>query len=322
MILTLTIDGFGPENAVGGAFRVAGDYSAVFPLLTVAVFVALQISRQTVFYEKQRSRGDILALPEVLCEPGKEGRPLVMDYDGNLHELDESDYEYESDSEGSSPNATPSFRATNDDGATQSDIEAHFNAQVQQMRWKEASREGSSKARSPLPPRPKEKKWPRSPPLLGGSHAGQKEEQNVDSPTYTRRPIDSAEGTFAKDSTLDDLLNTPMSSRPRTSAQKKTHRRTRSEPVHDGVNLTTLWGTGKSFRERSDTSSGSLASLKAPVALKCVNSFGQVDQEQPSLLDQARKRSASFASAEKSKMAHIRGAPLGSPKTVSRKASV
>ena len=90
LILTLTIDAFVPENSASRTLKVAGDHSAVFPLLTVAVFVALQISRQIIFYEKQRSRGDIQALPEALCEPGKEGKPLVMDYDGKLHALDES----------------------------------------------------------------------------------------------------------------------------------------------------------------------------------------------------------------------------------------
>lgn len=70
LILTLTIDAFNPEGDGAAGVKVAGDYSAVFPLLTVAVFVSCQISRGIVFYEKQRSRGDIMATPEVLCEPG------------------------------------------------------------------------------------------------------------------------------------------------------------------------------------------------------------------------------------------------------------
>jgi hypothetical protein len=70
LILTLTIDAFNPEDDAAAGIKVAGDYSAVFPLLTVAVFVSCQISRRVVFYEKQRSRGDIMATPEVLCEPG------------------------------------------------------------------------------------------------------------------------------------------------------------------------------------------------------------------------------------------------------------
>ena len=78
LILTLTISAFNPLNSVSG--NSSGDYSAVFPLLVVSVFVSLMISRNVVFYKEQRSRGDIMALPEVLCEPGKEGAPMVMNY--------------------------------------------------------------------------------------------------------------------------------------------------------------------------------------------------------------------------------------------------
>jgi hypothetical protein len=314
LILTLTIDAFDPQNGVAGAFRVAGDYSAVFPLLTVAVFIALQISRQTIFYEKQRSRGDIMALPEVLCEPGKEGRPLVMDYDGKLHELDESDYEYESEGEGNSIDVTPVGGATNDGGTTQSDIEAHFDAQVQEMGWVEAPSGVSSTkvAKSPLPPRPREMTLPRSPLLQYHDPANQMVE-----------PMNNLVNGSV-DSTLNELLDThPSHLGP--SAQKKAHRRTRSEPFYDAINTTTVRGLGNSSRERNG--SGSVVPLnlaKVPVPLKRVSSFGQVDQEQPSLLDQARKRAASFTSAEKTKTTQSRGVPLasGSPKIVNRKVSM
>ena len=44
------------------------------------------------FYKEQRNRGDILAVPQVLCEPGMEGQPLVAapfdsDDDENYQEL-------------------------------------------------------------------------------------------------------------------------------------------------------------------------------------------------------------------------------------------
>jgi len=32
-------------------------------------------TRSTIFYEQQRSRGDIIASPELLCKPSKEGTP-------------------------------------------------------------------------------------------------------------------------------------------------------------------------------------------------------------------------------------------------------
>lgn len=84
LILTLTISAFNPEDDVGGE-AVAGDYSAVFPLLVVSVFVSLMASRGTVFYPTQRSRGDITAVPEVLCEPGVEGRPM-MEFESGSYE--------------------------------------------------------------------------------------------------------------------------------------------------------------------------------------------------------------------------------------------
>jgi hypothetical protein len=78
LILTLTISSFNS----GGDMKdvVAGDYSAIFPLLVVAVYVSFILARDFVFYKAQRARGDILALPEVLCEPGKVGRPLVVQH--------------------------------------------------------------------------------------------------------------------------------------------------------------------------------------------------------------------------------------------------
>jgi hypothetical protein len=286
LILTLTIDAFDPKEIVGGALKVAGDYSAVFPLLTVAVFVALQVSRQTVFYEKQRSRGDIMALPEVLCEPGKEGRPLVMDYDGHLHELDESDYEYETDSESDSEELSEAYRAV-DGATTQRDIEANFEAksntimgqsspdlvtkptQVQALaplrRLSNTSSEGSSRAPSPLPPRPQDAKLRKSPVIVENK----------------------------KLRALDDLLNGPIEVKKISACEKK-HRRTRSEP---GVGVVL---TDKRIKTMLNRSAPALQrKLSGGVTLKRVNSFGQVDQEQPSLIDQARRRAASSATAER-----------------------
>jgi len=76
LILTLTIRSF------GGNATMAGDYAAVLPLLVVAVVMAMMVSQGTIFYKAQRSRKDIVAVPEVLCEPHKNGKPLVVGYDG------------------------------------------------------------------------------------------------------------------------------------------------------------------------------------------------------------------------------------------------
>ena len=86
LILTLTISAF--DN--GASTGTGGDFSAVFPLLVVSVFVSLMLTRRTVFYGAQRSRGDIMAIGEVLCEPNKEGAPLVLDYEYN-HSDEEDD---------------------------------------------------------------------------------------------------------------------------------------------------------------------------------------------------------------------------------------
>jgi hypothetical protein len=293
LILTLTIDAFDPKDDEGGGLKVAGDYSAVFPLLTVAVFVALQVSRRTVFYEKQRSRGDIMALPEVLCEPGKEGRPLVMDYEGNLHELNESEYEYETDSDEDSIFFGDTYRSRNSE-TTQLDIEASFEAETSTIfgeldnsfefvhdkkihplrKSSNSSSESSSirvavpSAPSPLPPRPHDSR--------------------------SRRPSPANEEQPTKLSlrTLDELLDVPIgavSSKNSTG----THRRTMSEPFQaEDADQRTSTPSGR----KSD--GGIPVSPKKPVALKRVSSFGQVDQEQPCLLEQARRRAASFATDE------------------------
>ena len=296
LILTLTIEAFDPEGDVGGGFKVAGDYSAVFPLLTVAVFVALQISRKTTFYEKQRSRGDIMALPEVLCEPGKEGKPLVMDYKGDLHELDESVYGYESDTDDTdSWSSNEKYRAI-DGGTSQHDIEAIFEAKNQPRargfapphtarpnhdlplirNSSIALSETSSNVPSPLPPRP----------------------QGVTISSRRQSRASSSEGSSARATaasslrTFDDLLDGPIKAIP---ANEKRHRRTKSEPVQivEGAKRK------KTNRDKMVETSSQRRSAGG-VALKRVTSFGQVDQEQPSLLDQARKRAASFDKASES----------------------
>lgn len=86
LVLTLTITSFTSETKEG---KMAGDYSAIFPLLVVACFVPLVMARGTIFYAKQRCRGDIVAIPEVLCEPLKKGK------NANYIEGDSSYYSYE-----------------------------------------------------------------------------------------------------------------------------------------------------------------------------------------------------------------------------------
>lgn len=86
---------------------------------------------------------------------------------------------------------------------------------------------------------------------------------------------------------LDKILSTNVSSAPQLHT--RSHRRTRSEPVEmDALARNAL---------TQRTESGIMPRRSS---LKRVDSFGQVDQEQPSLLDQARRRCASYAMAETS----------------------
>jgi hypothetical protein len=285
LILTLTIDAFVPEDYALRNIKVAGDYSAVFPLLTVAVFVALQISRQTTFYEKQRSRGDIQALPEALCEPGKEGKPLVMDYDGKLHALGESDYEFESDYDddfSDSRNTDGIFASKSRD-----DIEANF----QEMKKKRTTiLSPLDTANSVVTDKPKEMlqvKLPAEPLIFDGSASGAP-------PKVTTKKKSNESKRKKRIQTLDSLLNGPIQTISKndiasssSEKKKRTHRRTQSEP---------FLFEDKNHRVDAMFNS-SLNNLKKPV-LKRVDSYGEIDQGQPSLMDQARRRAASVAKAD------------------------
>mmetsp|Transcript_3413 Transcript_3413/g.4044 ORF Transcript_3413/g.4044 Transcript_3413/m.4044 type:complete len:1163 (-) Transcript_3413:71-3559(-) len=296
LILTLTIDAFVPEDSELRNLKVAGEYSAVFPLLTVAVFVALQISRQMVFYEKQRSRGDIQALPEALCEPGKEGKPLVMDYDGKLHALDESDYDYETDSDDDIDTLN-----------TQEDIEANFqdnnnpqtpslNLKAQQVFMKDDSKEESS-VQLPVEP------LVLNDPTLGSIQAAKSTTQTSALPRILN--IEKRKDSKTKQKTLetlDRLFNGPIQRSttkkkipPSNSEKKKrTHRRTRSEPVV----LEDVNHRMDSMCDSSSSSGWNSSPIWKKPILKRVDSYGEIDQGQPSLMDQARRRAASVAKAD------------------------
>jgi len=84
LVLTLTISNFVSEDGLGVSM---GDYSAVFPLLVVACYVSLIAAQKTIFYKTQRDRGDIIAVPEVLCEPRKEGNPQYPTHIGEEDEV-------------------------------------------------------------------------------------------------------------------------------------------------------------------------------------------------------------------------------------------
>jgi Chloride channel protein EriC len=81
LVLTLTITSFTSETKSG---TLAGDYSAIFPLLVVACFVPLATARGTTFYAKQRCRGDISATTWVLSKAMEDPDSYSDDdYDGS-----------------------------------------------------------------------------------------------------------------------------------------------------------------------------------------------------------------------------------------------
>ena len=272
LILTLTIDAFVPEDSALGQLKVAGDYSAVFPLLTVAVFVALQISRQMVFYEKQRSRGDIQALPEALCEPGKEGKPWVMDYEGKMHALDEGDYDYETESDNDASDLLGDH-ALSRNGLSREDIEANFQS-VKAGKDNTATRRVS----------------PEDPMLESLSDLN----LSTHSRGHDQQAATNAPSRNFK--SLDELLNGPVESEldayaPVSTPQnqqnqrsRRSHRRTQSEPFQMD-----------STEQRMEVMWSGMPSnpvLRRP-SLKRVDSYGEIDPSQPSLMDQVRVRAAS-----------------------------
>ncbi len=87
LVLTLSIGSFSTQEKLRSG--VNGDYSAIFPLLVVACFIPLLLTRNCTFYAKQVCRGDITAIPEVLCEPNKAGTTQIYRID-NLDDVTNS----------------------------------------------------------------------------------------------------------------------------------------------------------------------------------------------------------------------------------------
>jgi hypothetical protein len=274
LILTLSIDAFVPEDSSLGPLKVAGDYSAVFPLLTVAVFVALQISRRVVFYRMQRSRGDINAVPQALCEPGKEGKPLVIDYDGNQHELDEGEYDY--DTSDSDDGSDPLFRRFTTKKISRDDIEANFQAKIlsivpQQIRNASLNMGGKNENSLNLP---ETNTMPESRNVLGVSKTDSLVPEEAKKKNSLRH--------------LDELLNGDLSGTSTTNekrGKKKTHRRSQSEPF-------CMEEASQRMNNMDHSTSGSLTPVRRPL-LKSLDSFGEINQFNPSLMDQVRGRAAS-----------------------------
>lgn len=283
LILTLTISAFNPESD-DGSYDVAGDYSAVFPLLVVSVFLSLHASRKTIFYPTQKGRGDISAIPEVLCAPGQVGAPLVVGYE----EVDEN---LSSDGDSSSDlpdNVVDEELAASNRSTSPFNGGFHFN--------------GNENPEAAAVRREIEREFEQT--SLGLSNHTQQEP----SPGATTKDVfvatESSLGMLTS-SRLDELLASGSkngSETPPVAVPKANHRRTKSAPLNVQPDesqppknshpllkpVAAVSAFVKATRERTE-SNGSKASLVM------VQSFGIIEetQHQPSLLDQARMRSAS-----------------------------
>ena len=326
LILTLTISAFDQGDSSGTGYT-AGDYSAVFPLLVVSVFVSLMISRGTVFYAAQRSRGDIMALPEVLCEPGKAGAPMIIDYEGDSFSSQSftSSQEY-SEYDDDSASSEELKRRSHINKIKADDIEREFSQRVGMSRSDSESSQvrhvrttsSSSQHRIPepdVPFIPKEEIY--GPPVLPRpSHAVPDGRSLTVTVGHDEHPSiypnhASAEDFDLPSNKLNELLGRPLE--PRYRPPRKGHRRIHSaptvgvlvdsesdspqvSPVHSSRHRRTDSTGGNSLRERSDSTSSSRAGTPtaSTVGLKMITSFGEVASFQPSLMDQARARASSM----------------------------
>ena len=68
------------------------NFSSLLPLLVVSVYTSLLLTKGFNFYDQQRHRGDVVAVPENLCRPDRMGTPLFP-----YHERSESGTPMEGD---------------------------------------------------------------------------------------------------------------------------------------------------------------------------------------------------------------------------------
>lgn len=281
-ILTLTISAFNPEaeGSTSAAVKVAGDYSAVFPLLVVSVFISLMTSRDIVVYKSQRSRGDITAVPEVLCRPGMEGAPLVVRYHHGNDEFSYNNSFADSDGQDSDIELAASASSRADHATrgvevpiTKSDFEKEPIAATYRKSFDNIM--------------PMAQNDPR---LL-----------NATNDDIFAAAVSADNEIGLSSSRLDELLGISTDETEEENPTPPRHRRTQSAPL--GAPMTPL---------RSRSNSKDMSATANPVAVHVVgnreraqsgssqtgflvrvSSFGDIQVHQPSLMEQARMRSAS-----------------------------
>ena len=270
LILTLTISAFTPEDSTAGF--AAGNYSAVFPLLVVAVYVSLMVSRDFVkFYPAQRCRGDIMALPEALCEPGKAGAPMFTYYS---EDEDESyltgSHNDSADAEDSDVNLDELSNGFGNEDRDQ--IEKGANA-VESI---DHSDNDATKTD-----------------VLDGSEQGA-DDVDLYGDNQTAFP------TGMSSSRLDRLLSAPLPERVPIRAQHN-HRRVRSACESQSLIVDLEAPVPGHRRSRTTHAPGPHGLSNSPSSatesgrdVGRVYSFGEILDFQPSLLDQARARASSL----------------------------
>ena len=331
LILTLTIN----------TFEGGGDYSAVFPLLVVSCFVSLMLTRGHIFYKQQRCRGDIIASPEVLCEPYKEGTPEYPQHEMN-YESEGSWYDdaSSSDGDGTGTNSASieSLRhRTLPSETSAEDIEREFMEMTQKMSGsisagdsrdrgdsRERGRTGSvvsvaSQHQSGIP-----KPLMTSPNLTETNISAQSRrideilsrplESNRPSPLRAHRRVQSTgdaldvpededeDETRARTLSMANAKTPPRSHKRTSSMDVNPHRRVSSmgpgalpgAGAHRRSGSIDRGARPQNLRERSD-SQGSSSRSGTPTAgvLMRVNSYGEMSDFQPSLMNQARARASS-----------------------------
>jgi hypothetical protein len=286
LILTLTISAFNLEaEGSDTPVKVAGDYSAVFPLLVVSVFLSLMTSRDTIFYATQRARGDISAVPEVLCQPGMEGSPLVVGYiHGSSDEISYDDNSAESDVQEMGievvvPGDFLENRGTRTIDAaivTQNDIETAFA---------DATSRGIGVERKPTAQGDNQVLSKKVDGIFAASYNGGYEQDGLSSSR-----LDELLGIF-KDADNEAI--------PLASAHRRIHSApfagsmvpSRPKPSMKGSIVTVPATVPQVVGNHGRTNSSS--SQKG--VLVRVTSFGDIQDHQPSLMEQARMWSASTA---------------------------
>mmetsp|Transcript_21179 Transcript_21179/g.29667 ORF Transcript_21179/g.29667 Transcript_21179/m.29667 type:complete len:1158 (+) Transcript_21179:71-3544(+) len=284
LILTLTIRAFTSE--FGKTSSGGGDYSAVFPLLVVSCFVPLMFTRSTIFYKEQRCRGDIIASPEVLCEPRKEGTPIYPVH----NEVDETGSSFYSESEdyGSSDNDDTSYDESYfEDERNNEETDIKINAQMKTAHDNTAAMKSISSLEKI------------SSSIAAVSTKGRESFEESPSPVGSRKRYNSIKGgsitggASIASNTASSLRSSQLKSKEgkRKSAQStvSSGRRSRESSIERKLRRSV---SSEKFEAASRCGSRTNTPNKDRVSR--VNSFGEVQDFQPSLMSQARERASSI----------------------------